>query len=223
MRFPGSRARSGNGSRGPAWIGALAELSVGVAAVVGLGLVTLPGASASDPAQPGSVCAAAEPRLRHVFRAARSRRGRVTCGGDPSVHTSRALPRSARRRLRILDVDHGRKRSDDRDRRRVRRSDRRKRPQRVQPAVRAAAVRRHEPVLQQGEPDRWNLVPAVNASWALEISLDIEWVHAAAPGREDPARRGDRQQLDQSLRGRGLCVCPRRVRVEQLGHPRVAG
>ena len=59
--------------------------------------------------------------------------------------------------------------------------------------------------------------PRANAGWALEISLDVQWAHAIAPGAQDPARRGELQQLRQPARRRGLreVACP--VRLEQLG------
>ena len=52
------------------------------------------------------------------------------------------------------------------------------RPRGLQRLLRPAALHDGQRLLQEGEPDRRNLYPISNPSWALEIALDVETAHA---------------------------------------------
>ena len=59
--------------------------------------------------------------------------------------------------------------------------------------------------------------PRTDAGWALEISLDVQWAHAIAPGAKILLVEAALGQFHRPVGGRGLRQGPRRLRLEQLG------
>ena len=73
-----------------------------------------------------------------------------------------------------------------------------------------------ERLLREGQPDRWQRVPARDAGWALEISLDIEWAHAIAPARRSCSSRRASNSF-------ATCSRPRTTRRRTPSTSRTAG
>ena len=67
------------------------------------------------------------------------------------------------------------------------------------------------------------VAPAENAGWATEISLDVEWAHAMAPGANIELIEANNASLSDLLASRAICRlaagCQRRL--DELGNQRI--
>ena len=89
--------------------------------------------------------------------------------------------------------------------------------------VRSAGLYDGERLFQEGQPDGWDPIPALEQWLGARDQPRCPVGARHRAGSEDSACRSDFQQLHESPRRRGLCPPTRAVRVEQLGWIGVLG
>ena len=99
---------------------------------------------------------------------------------DVAEHDAVRL-RAGRPAVGVLAAQQRRRRRDGRHRRRLRRPERRVRPEHVPVPVRPAGVHHRQRLLHEGQPERGHDLPGRRSGWASEISLDLDMVSATCP------------------------------------------
>ncbi len=206
------RAARGLGPRSYACL--LATLAVGLALAspaLGYGVQARLRAAAPRPrGLLGAAAARSKPRRRRPTPASGPRAAQEAVPGVPD-------PRTAARRVRDAGADGGRRDTDDRRRRRVRRPDRRSRPGGLRRTVRPACVHHGERLLREGQRARRSVAAARGRRRLGLGDLDRRADGARdLPGLQGGPRRGEQRRIRRPRdrrRGRRLA---RRDRDQQL-------